>query len=325
MNERRWRSVPGRRRRRVGEPGTSMPSFAAALTAFAVLIAAGYFAGRVGVISVKGEGPRALGAFIGRFSLPALLFKELATLSFGSIDVHLLIAITVGKAGVFFGVLLLDAPRRASAWGRRCGSSRCRRCGHLLHAEQRLRLGLPVMTALYRESSPSMVSMLYLLSLCRRGPEPDRLLLMGAAEGDGAEGRGNRRRAGGGGGGGAGRSAIAVLTPSADAAVSCTMAGAAFNAVLGPRAAVARHVVSADLGGRLHALRALLHGPPSGRSGSSTRRRSCPASCAASRRRAPSPSTSSSASRGSAQLGLLGLRRDPTAPSCSSTRRVPRA
>ena len=75
-----------------------MPSFAAALFSCALVIASGYFAGRVKVIRVEGEGPRALGTFIGRFSLPALLFKELATLSFASIDVHLLVAIATGKA-----------------------------------------------------------------------------------------------------------------------------------------------------------------------------------------------------------------------------------
>ena len=67
-----------------------MPSFAAALFSCALVIASGYFAGRVKVIRVEGEGPRALGTFIGRFSLPALLFKELATLSFASLGSVLL-------------------------------------------------------------------------------------------------------------------------------------------------------------------------------------------------------------------------------------------
>ncbi|KAH8096092.1 hypothetical protein JL720_3442 [Aureococcus anophagefferens] len=125
-----------------------MPSFAAALFSCALVIASGYFAGRVKVIRVEGEGPRALGTFIGRFSLPALLFKELATLSFASIDVHLLVAIATGKAA---------------------GSND-------------FALGLPVMTALYKDTRPEMVSMLYLLSpVSLLLLNPVGFLLMGAA------------------------------------------------------------------------------------------------------------------------------------------------
>ena len=156
-----------------------MPSFAAALFSCALVIASGYFAGRVKVIRVEGEGPRALGTFIGRFSLPALLFKELATLSFASIDVHLLVAIATGKAAVFFGVLLCTALLES----RRGGDATQQRKVVAVSALRAIfctqsndfALGLPVMTALYKDTRPEMVSMLYLLS-------PVSLLLLACSQ-----------------------------------------------------------------------------------------------------------------------------------------------
>ncbi|KAH8063783.1 hypothetical protein JL722_2971 [Aureococcus anophagefferens] len=163
-----------------------MPSFAAALFSCALVIASGYFAGRVKVIRVEGEGPRALGTFIGRFSLPALLFKELATLSFASIDVHLLVAIATGKAAVFFGVLLCTALLES----RRGGDATQQRKVVAVSALRAIfctqsndfALGLPVMTALYKDTRPEMVSMLYLLSpVSLLLLNPVGFLLMGAA------------------------------------------------------------------------------------------------------------------------------------------------
>ena len=57
-----------------------MTSFASALVACIGVIAAGYGAGRLKIIDTTGAGPAAIGAFVGRFALPALLFRELATL-----------------------------------------------------------------------------------------------------------------------------------------------------------------------------------------------------------------------------------------------------
>ena len=153
---------------REGRRPWRMTSFASALMACALVIASGYFAGRVKVISTAGAGPSALGAFIGQFSLPALLFKELATLPFASIDVRLLLSITIAKAGVFFGVLvcsmLLESRQSGDARTMRrlvaVSASRASFCTQ----SNDFALGLPVMAALYKESNPSMVSMLYLLS-----------------------------------------------------------------------------------------------------------------------------------------------------------------
>ena len=51
-----------------------MTSFASALVACIGVIAAGYGAGRLKIIDTAGAGPAAIGAFVGRFALPALLF-----------------------------------------------------------------------------------------------------------------------------------------------------------------------------------------------------------------------------------------------------------
>ena len=98
-----------------------MTSFASALVACIGVIAAGYGAGRMKVIDTTGAGPAAIGAFVGRFALPALLFRELATLHWKDIDGRLLASVAAAKALLFAGVLgcstLLES--------RRAGDDRC--------------------------------------------------------------------------------------------------------------------------------------------------------------------------------------------------------
>ena len=102
-------------------PEQKMTSFASALVACIGVIAAGYGAGRLKIIDTTGAGPAAIGAFVGRFALPALLFRELATLHWKDIDGRLLASVAAAKALLFAGVLgcstLLES--------RRAGDDRC--------------------------------------------------------------------------------------------------------------------------------------------------------------------------------------------------------
>ena len=82
-----------------------MASFASALVACIGVIAAGYAAGRSKIIDTNGQGPAAIGAFVGRFSLPALLFRELATLRWKDVDGKLLAAVAAAKVLLFAAVL----------------------------------------------------------------------------------------------------------------------------------------------------------------------------------------------------------------------------
>ena len=192
-----------------------MTSFAAALMACAFVIASGYFAGRVGVIEIDGAGPAALGAFIGRFALPALLFRELATLSFGSINVRLLAAVSAGKVATFAAVLgggyLLESRRAADARpARRVLAVAALRAIFCTQSND-FALGLPVMTALYGKTHPALVSALYLLSpVSLLLLNPIGFLLMGGA--DGATARG------------------VLLRVARTPLVACTVAGAAYHA-----------------------------------------------------------------------------------------------
>ena len=134
-----------------------MVSFASALVACIGVIAAGYGAGRIKIIDTAGAGPAAIGAFVGRFALPALLFRELATLRWKDIDGRLLASVAAAKALLFAGVLgcstLLESRRAGDddklnfATCKRLTADRdfkrlvARARAHLLHAVQRLRAG----------------------------------------------------------------------------------------------------------------------------------------------------------------------------------------
>ena len=73
------------------------------------------------VIDPAGAGPAAIGAFVGRFALPALRCRELATLRWQAIDGRLLASVAAAKALLFAGVLgcstLLES--------RRAGDDQC--------------------------------------------------------------------------------------------------------------------------------------------------------------------------------------------------------
>ena len=146
-----------------------MTSFASALVACIGVIAAGYAAGRSKIIDTNGQGPAAIGAFVGRFSLPALLFRELATLRWKDVDGKLLAAVAAAKVLLFAAVLgcstLLESRRADDDRDvKRLVAASAARAIFCTQSND-FALGLPVVQALYGGAEGKrMVAMLYLLA-----------------------------------------------------------------------------------------------------------------------------------------------------------------
>jgi predicted permease len=207
-----------------------MTSFASALVACIGVIAAGYGAGRLKIIDTKGAGPAAIGAFVGRFALPALLFRELATLRWKDIDGRLLASVAAAKALLFAGVLgcstLLESRRAGDDrdFKRLVAASAARAI--FCTQSNDFALGLPVIQALYGgDEGRRMVAMLYLLApISLVLLNPIGFLLMGLYEPD--EGRSGRKE-----------TVRRVLKRVATTPlVACTALGALYGLALGPDA-----------------------------------------------------------------------------------------
>ena len=207
-----------------------MTSFASALVACIGVIAAGYGAGRLKIIDTTGAGPAAIGAFVGRFALPALLFRELATLRWKDIDGRLLASVAAAKALLFAGVLgcstLLESRRAGDDrdFKRLVAASAARAI--FCTQSNDFALGLPVIQALYGgDEGRRMVAMLYLLApISLVLLNPIGFLLMGLYEPD--EGRSGRKE-----------TVRRVLKRVATTPlVACTALGALYGLALGPDA-----------------------------------------------------------------------------------------
>ena len=69
------------------------------------IIMAGYIAGRANLISeLQGKG---IGTFVGKFCLPALLFRSMVVLDFTTVDWFFLLGIAISKTIVFVAVAVL--------------------------------------------------------------------------------------------------------------------------------------------------------------------------------------------------------------------------
>ena len=85
--------------------GLSIDNLYPAIVQCFVVILAGYIAGRASLItSSQGKG---IGTFVGKFCLPALLFRSMVTLNFDTVDWYFLLGIGISKTVVFVGVVVL--------------------------------------------------------------------------------------------------------------------------------------------------------------------------------------------------------------------------
>uniref|UniRef100_A0A4W4HCH0 G protein-coupled receptor 155b n=1 Tax=Electrophorus electricus TaxID=8005 RepID=A0A4W4HCH0_ELEEL len=131
--------------------------FPALLECFGIILC-GYAAGRGDIISA-GQA-RSLGAFVSRFALPALLFRNMVELQFADVVWSFLWSVLIAKACVFAAVcvltLLVASPQ-----------SRFSKAGlFAIFATQSndFALGYPIVDALYRSSHPDYVQYLYLVA-----------------------------------------------------------------------------------------------------------------------------------------------------------------
>lgn len=79
--------------------------YPAIIQCFAIILA-GYIAGRANLISqAQGKG---IGVFVGKFCLPALLFRSMVELNFSQVNWLFLLGIAVSKSVVFVVVAILS-------------------------------------------------------------------------------------------------------------------------------------------------------------------------------------------------------------------------
>ncbi|CAL4069876.1 unnamed protein product, partial [Meganyctiphanes norvegica] len=143
-----------------GDPSPSDVAFSnlypAVIECFFIILC-GYMAGRLNLISQTES--KGLNTFVGTFSLPALIFKSMATLDFSMVNWLFLLSICISKATVFFMValitLLVYKPvdfSKAGLFGIFCTQS------------NDFALGYPIIKALYDVSHPEFASYLYLVA-----------------------------------------------------------------------------------------------------------------------------------------------------------------
>ena len=121
------------------------------------LILAGYVSGRTGLIGE--EESKGLATFISCFSLPALIFRSLATLAFGNICWMFVSGILVSKIIVFVAVvavsLVLSKP---------CDTAIAGLFGIFVTQSNDFAVGYPIISSLYAETEPLFADYLYVLA-----------------------------------------------------------------------------------------------------------------------------------------------------------------
>ncbi|XP_067650472.1 lysosomal cholesterol signaling protein-like isoform X2 [Haliotis asinina] len=122
-----------------------------------VIILGGYIAGRTSIItSTQGKG---IGAFVSNFCLPALLFKSMCELNFGSVNWTFLWSILIAKTVVFVVVVLVTmVVKRPLNLG--CAGL----YGIFSTQSNDFAVGYPILQALYQNSHPDYLQYIYLVA-----------------------------------------------------------------------------------------------------------------------------------------------------------------
>ncbi|XP_053373274.1 integral membrane protein GPR155-like isoform X2 [Mercenaria mercenaria] len=142
----------------VSPPGSlSIDNLYPAIFQCFTIILAGYIAGRADLITQsQGQG---IGTFVGKFCLPALLFKSMVELNFSQVNWYFLLGIAISKTSVFVIVAVLTLL--------------IRRPMHLGYAglfaifatqSNDFALGYPILKALYSDSNPEYLQYIYLVA-----------------------------------------------------------------------------------------------------------------------------------------------------------------
>ena len=121
---------------------TSLANLFPALVQIFLTILVGYIAGYANIITT--EQANGINIFVGKFSLPVMLFMSLFKLDFSTIDWAFLLAVLATKVFIFFGVVLIDY---LSSQPRNCG--RAAMFGIFCTQSNGFGMGLPILYAVY--------------------------------------------------------------------------------------------------------------------------------------------------------------------------------
>lgn len=128
-----------------------------ALTQCFAVIICGYIAGQTGIISHRET--TGLNTFVGKFSLPSLIFISLCKLDLSSVNWAFIIAIFIAKATIFFIVLIITLFVTKPVHYARAGllAIFCTQTNDFA-------IGIPVMLAIFGNQHPEFVGYIYLMA-----------------------------------------------------------------------------------------------------------------------------------------------------------------
>ncbi|KAK5908877.1 hypothetical protein CgunFtcFv8_016898 [Champsocephalus gunnari] len=131
--------------------------FPALLECFGIILC-GYIAGRADIITQSQA--KGLGAFVSKFALPALLFKNMVLLDFGDVIWAFLWSVLVAKVTVFALVCVLTL----MVAGPECRYSKAGLYAIFATQSNDFALGYPIVDALYRSTYPEYLQYIYLVA-----------------------------------------------------------------------------------------------------------------------------------------------------------------
>nr|CAB3250704.1 integral membrane protein GPR155 [Phallusia mammillata] len=122
-----------------------------------MIIICGYAAGRLSIITPQqGQG---IGNFVGTFSLPAMLFKNMVQLNFARVNWSFMLAVLLSKTVVFVIVLVITLLVL-----RRKGIGRAALYAIFATQSNDFAMGYPIVAVLYKKSYPEFLQYIYLLA-----------------------------------------------------------------------------------------------------------------------------------------------------------------
>merc|ERR1719341_1281083 len=114
----------------------------------------GWLAGALGLFGAKES--KGIGVFVGKFSLPALIFTSLATLDLSAIKWSFLLAMLIAKSAIFSLVMILEVALNRNA-------SRASIFAICCTQTNDFGMGLPILSSIFGPSHP-LVGLLYLVA-----------------------------------------------------------------------------------------------------------------------------------------------------------------
>ncbi|XP_065216568.1 lysosomal cholesterol signaling protein [Planococcus citri] len=136
---------------------TNLDNLYIALTQCFAVIICGYLAGRTHMITQRETS--GLNTFVGKFSLPSLIFISLCQIDLSSVNWMFIFAIFVSKTIIFFIVLIITV-----VVTRPTNTARAGLLAIFCTQTNDFAIGVPIVQALYNSTHPDYVAYLYLLA-----------------------------------------------------------------------------------------------------------------------------------------------------------------